>query len=71
MLFLQCHIGPVGKLTNNEVMVFLTNLSEALDKCLNEGRIWDREGSDLKLDLVYNPSGAFLPGDQNGLRKRF
>jgi hypothetical protein len=21
-------------------------------------------GSGLKLDLVYNPSGAFLPGDQ-------
>ncbi len=28
-------------------------------------------GSALKLDLVYNPSGAFLPGDQSGLEKDF
>ena len=27
--------------------------------------------SDLKLDLVYNPSGAFLPGDQAGLEHDF
>ena len=27
------------------------------------------EGSNLKLDLVYNPSGAFLPGDQMALEK--
>ena len=25
-------------------------------------------GSRLKLDLVYNPSGAFLPGDQLALK---
>ncbi|TXD48059.1 arsenosugar biosynthesis radical SAM (seleno)protein ArsS [Polaribacter sp. IC073] len=29
------------------------------------------EGSDLKLDLVYNPSGAFLPGDQMALQNDF
>ena len=29
------------------------------------------EGSDLKLDLVYNPSGAFLPGDQQALENDF
>ena len=29
------------------------------------------EGSNLKLDLVYNPSGAFLPGDQMGLENDF
>ena len=29
------------------------------------------EGSGLKLDLVYNPSGAFLPGDQMGLESEF
>ncbi len=29
------------------------------------------EGSGLKLDLVYNPSGAFLPDDQNSLEKLF
>lgn len=29
------------------------------------------EGSDLKLDLVYNPSGAFLPGDQVALQRDF
>jgi len=28
-------------------------------------------GSDLKLDLVYNPSGAFLPASQSGLEKEF
>ena len=27
--------------------------------------------SDLKLDLVYNPSGAFLPGDQAALEQDF
>ncbi len=27
--------------------------------------------SPLKLDLVYNPSGAFLPGDQAGLQAHF
>ena len=27
--------------------------------------------SDLKLDLVYNPSGAFLPGDQMSMEKDF
>ena len=27
--------------------------------------------SNLKLDLVYNPSGAFLPGDQASLEKEF
>ena len=29
------------------------------------------KGSDLKLDLVYNPSGAFLPGDQMALENDF
>ena len=29
------------------------------------------EGSDLKLDLVYNPSGAFFPGDQMALENDF
>ena len=29
------------------------------------------ESSDLKLDLVYNPSGAFLPGDQKALENDF
>jgi len=28
-------------------------------------------GSDLKLDLVYNPSGAFLPGNQQALENDF
>ena len=28
-------------------------------------------GSNLKLDLVYNPSGAFLPGNQTALEKDF
>ncbi len=29
------------------------------------------KGSSLKLDLVYNPSGAFLPGDQKALEQDF
>ncbi len=29
------------------------------------------ENSALKLDLVYNPAGTFLPGDQLGLEKEF
>lgn len=29
------------------------------------------EGSDLSLDLVYNPSGAYLPGDQMSLELDF
>lgn len=29
------------------------------------------DGSGLKLNLVYNPSGAFLPGDQMGLERSF
>ncbi len=32
---------------------------------------YGRKGSDLKLDLVYNPSGAFLPGDQMALENDF
>ena len=28
-------------------------------------------GSSLKLDLVYNPSGAFLPGDQESMERDF
>jgi radical SAM/Cys-rich protein len=28
-------------------------------------------GSPLKLDLVYNPSGAFLPGNQDSMEKEF
>ncbi len=30
-----------------------------------------REGSDLKLHLVYNPAGAFLPGSQVDLQSEF
>jgi len=29
------------------------------------------EGTDLKLDLVYNPAGAFLPGSQTELEAQF
>lgn len=28
-------------------------------------------GSELKLDLVYNPNGAYLPADQAGMEKEF
>jgi len=28
-------------------------------------------GNSLRLDLVYNPSGAFLPGDQNSMEQDF
>ena len=39
-------------------------------KMLNEVG-YGKEGSDLKLDLVYNPAGAFLPGDQLALEEQF
>lgn len=42
---------------------------EAL-KMLNEVG-YGKEGSPLKLDLVFNPSGAFLPGDQKTLEAEF
>ena len=32
---------------------------------------YGNKASGLKLDLVYNPSGAFLPGDQMGLEVEF
>ncbi len=32
---------------------------------------YGKAGSDLKLNLVYNPSGAFLPGDQEELQHEF
>lgn len=32
---------------------------------------YGKPNSKLKLDLVYNPSGAFLPGDQVSLEKEF
>lgn len=32
---------------------------------------YGRENTNLKLNLVYNPTGAFLPGDQIGLEKQF
>ncbi len=39
-------------------------------KMLNEIG-YGMEGSGLVLDLVYNPSGAFLPGSQEGLEAEF
>ncbi|MEM9078492.1 MAG: arsenosugar biosynthesis radical SAM (seleno)protein ArsS [Bacteroidota bacterium] len=32
---------------------------------------YGKPGSDLQLDLVYNPSGAFLPGDQAAMERDF
>lgn len=32
---------------------------------------YGKEGANLILNLVYNPSGAFLPGNQDGLEKEF
>lgn len=32
---------------------------------------YGKADSDLKLDLVYNPAGAFLPGDQAALENQF
>jgi len=32
---------------------------------------YGKPGSPLKLDLVYNPSGAFLPGNQESMEKEF
>jgi len=32
---------------------------------------YGKEGTDLQLNLVYNPSGAFLPGEQSELESEF
>ncbi|MBL4710739.1 MAG: arsenosugar biosynthesis radical SAM protein ArsS [Flavobacteriales bacterium] len=32
---------------------------------------YSKDGSGLKLDLVYNPNGAFLPSDQSDLEREF
>ncbi|QLE00782.1 arsenosugar biosynthesis radical SAM protein ArsS [Galbibacter sp. BG1] len=42
---------------------------EALKKLNNVG--YGMPGSDLKLDLVYNPAGAFLPTNQASMEKDF
>lgn len=42
---------------------------EALEALNAEG--YGKEGSGLQLDLVYNPTGAFLPADQQALEKDF
>jgi len=42
---------------------------EALKKLNKIG--YGKEGSDLELNLVYNPTGAFLPGGQESLEKEF
>ena len=52
---------------NPSINTILTN--EAL-KMLNEVG-YGKEGSGLVLNLVFNPSGAFLPGDQASLELEF
>ncbi len=42
---------------------------EALEQLNGVG--YGMPGSTLRLDLVYNPSGAFLPGDQASMEKEF
>lgn len=42
---------------------------EALQKLNEVG--YGMEGSGLELNLVYNPVGAFLPGDQEAMEKEF
>ncbi len=42
---------------------------EALQQLNQVG--YGKEGSGFILDLVYNPTGAFLPGDQKGLERDF
>lgn len=42
---------------------------EALQGLNEQG--YGMPGSDLKLDLVYNPAGAFLPGNQSQLEMEF
>jgi radical SAM/Cys-rich protein len=48
--------------------VFLKSI-EALEQLNSVG--YGKEGSGLLLDLVYNPVGAFLPGNQEALEKDF
>jgi len=42
---------------------------EGLKRLNAEG--YGKEGSDLELNLVYNPAGAFLPPDQEGVERDF
>ena len=42
---------------------------KALQKLNRVG--YGKKGTQLQLDLVYNPSGAFLPGDQTALENDF
>ncbi|MFO7811104.1 MAG: arsenosugar biosynthesis radical SAM protein ArsS [Candidatus Delongbacteria bacterium] len=46
------------------------------DKCIEAVKMlnsigYGQKGSGLILDLVYNPSGAFMPGDQNSLENEY
>ena len=59
----------VEKLTNNVVMVFLTNPLKLLHELNAVG--YGRKGTELKLDLVYNPSGAFSAGRSKSFRRDF
>lgn len=51
-----------GKGTYDKSIVALKRLNEIG---------YGKEGSGLKLNLVYNPVGAFLPGDQNEIKQEF
>ena len=44
---------------------------KALQMLNSVGYGQEEQGSELKLDLVYNPSGAFLPTNQKALEKDF
>ena len=69
MWFLRCPILVKVEPTANVVMAFFADSIEAL-RMLNEVG-YGKEGSGLTLDLVYNPSGAFLPSSQEQLQGEF
>ncbi len=69
MLFPHSHFTREKKRIVKEVMEFFESSIKALQMLNKVGYgILDKN---LPLDLVYNPSGAFLPGDQSVLEVDF
>jgi len=69
-------MGPTGHKPHN-----MTSSPQQLSSVIQSGSIralqrlnalgYGRPGSDLRLDLVYNPLGAFLPGPEAELAARY
>ncbi len=87
VLMLRSQQDLAGFLADREVEVvaslpyFLADRTDAqrgegvFDRSVEALRLLNRlgygQGGKLRLNLVYNPTGAFLPGDQQGLEREF